>query len=191
MGNLTDQEIINKILEGGNARNDVARYLLKNWNGFAIKLANKYHLNSEQQKDVYTDAIVKFISQVDQGQFRGESKLSSYFFSILNNICVDVLRSASSNKNRPTEELQEYTLVEQKAFELIGRRDLSDKIKYVIESMGENCKNVLLDWGYFGYDMKEIAKRQNLANAESARSIKYKCMKKLKALLAQKNLKNE
>ncbi len=191
MENLTDQEIIDNILKGGKTRNEVAMYLLKNWNGFGIKLAKKYHLTSEQQKDVYTDAIVKFISQVDQGQFKGESKLSSYFFSILNNRCVDVLRSASSNKNKATQELHEYTLVERKAFELIEQKDLSDQVKLVIQQMGDNCKKVLLDWGFYGYDMTEIANRQNLSNAESARSIKYKCMKKLRALLAEKNLKNE
>ena len=191
METYTDQEIIEKIRSGGQSREAIATYLLKHWNGYAIKLSKKYHLSTEEQKDAYTDAIIKLISQIDQGQFRGESQLSSYFYSILNNICVDVLRKRTSNKNKPTEELLEYTLVEQKAFELFEQKDLSSKIRFVIESMGENCKNVLLDWGYYGYDMKEIAKRQKLSNAESARSIKYKCMKKLKALLASKNLKNE
>jgi len=183
LGKFTDQEIIKVIQSGGTPRNQMAIYLMKHWKGYGHKLSKKYHLTPTQQKDAYTDAIVKLITQVDQGNFKGESQLSSYFFSILNNLCVDVLRKASSHKNKATEPIHEWTAVEEKAFEWIGRKDLLGKIKFVIHRMGDNCKAILIDWGFGGYNMKEIAERQQLSSAESARSMKYKCMKKLKALL--------
>lgn len=164
----------------------MAIYLLKEWKGYGRKLAQKYHLTAAQEKDAYTDAIVKLITQVDQGRFKGESKLSSYFFSILNNGCVDVLRKASSNKNQATEEVHEWTAVEASAFELIGRKDLVQNLRLVIDTMGESCRAILIDWGFGGFDMKEIAERNNLSSVESARSMKYKCLKKLKTLLGKK-----
>jgi len=184
--NFTDQEIIQGIRKGGQHREQITYYLLKKWNGYNHKLAGKYHLTPTQQKDAYTDAIVKLVSQVDQGQFKGQSALSSYFYSILNNVCIDVLRNASSNKNKATEVIHEWTSVEHNAFKLIGQKDLLANIKYVIQQMGESCKNILMDWGFSGYSMKEIVERRQLASVESARSTKYKCLKKLKALLAKK-----
>ena len=160
MENYSDQEIIQRIRNGGTDRDQITVYLLTQWQGYGHKLAEKYHLNREQQKDAYTDAIVKLVSQVDQGQFKGQSALSSYFFSILNNTCVDVLRIASSNKNKSTEELHEWTKVEREAFELIGKKDLLENIRYVIEKMGDNCRAILIAWGFQGHSMKEIAKAQ-------------------------------
>ena len=184
MNDYTDQEIIEEIRKGGRDREQITYYLLKKWNGYNVKLANKYHLTPLQQKDAYTDAIVKLISQIDQGQFKGNSALSTYFYSILNNGCIDVLRSSTSNKNKPTEVLNEWTSAEHQAFDLIGKKDLLSNVKYVIGQMGESCKNVLMDWGFYGYNMKEIVERRQLASPESARSVKYKCLKKLKELLA-------
>lgn len=186
MSTYTDQQILKAIQQGGKTRDEMTRYLLKQWRGYAITVGKKYHLNPEQQKDAFTDALVKVITQIDQQQFRGDSKISSYFFSILNNRCVDVLRSATSNKNKASEELNEWTKVETKAFELIGRKDELQQIRTVMNQMGESCKNILLDWGFEGYSMKEISERRDLASPETARSMKYKCLKKLKSLLIGK-----
>ncbi len=188
MENYTDQEIIQAIRKGGKSREQITHYLLKKWNGYNHKLAAKYHLNPAHQKDAYTDAIIKLITQIDQGSFKGNSALSTYFYSIFNNVCVDVLRSSSSNKNRPTEEVHEWTSVEKEAFNWIGQKDLLTNIKYVIQEMGASCKNILLDWGFNGYTMKEIVQRRQLSSAESARSMKYKCLKKLKALLIKNDI---
>lgn len=186
MNTFTDEQILAAIKQGGQQRDQMTGYLLKQWRGYATTMGSKYHLNPEQLKDAFTDALVKLITQIDQGQFRGASKLSSYFYSILNNQCIDVLRSATSNKNKAREELNEWTKVETRAFELIGRKDELHQIKSVMNRMGKSCKNILLDWGFDGYSMKEISERHGLASTETARSMKYKCLKKLKSLLIGK-----
>jgi len=184
----SDQAITAAIRAGGRRREEMVRWLLKTWSGFGKKVGSKYHLTSIQEKDVFVDALMKLVQQIDNGTFKGSSKMSTYFYSILSNRAIDLLRFTTSNKNKSVEQLHEYTAIEEDAFELLGKKDQLRRIRYVIEGMGERCRAVLVDWGYSGYSMKEIMERHQLATVESARSTKYQCMKKLRVLLQKQKI---
>ena len=86
-----------------------------------------------------------------------------------------------------TQELKEYDAREADLLRLIDNRDEVRHINLLIQEMGDSCQKILIDWGYYGYSMEEIAQRAQLSNAESARSMKYKCLKKLRSLIQKAN----
>ena len=185
----TDSEIIEKVLAGGKGFEDVSMYLFHNMKGFLPQIKEKLNLPQQQMQDAYADALVKLIRKLKDGTFRGESKISSYFYKIFYNTAVDVSRKNASNKNMETLELLEHDARERDLLNMIDNKDEATQVVKVINTMGDLCQRILMDWGYYGYSMAEIATRSDLSNAESARSMKYKCLKKLRELLNTKMYK--
>jgi len=183
---FTDEEIIQSITAGGKRFEDMSMYLFHEFKGFIYKVNQRLHLPQNDIEDAYSDALVRFIRKIKDGSFRGESKLSSYFYSIFSNAAVDVSRKNTSHKNMATKELTEFDAKETDLLKIIDAKDHASKIIGLMDKMGSPCKQILMDWGYYGYSMDEIAQRSNLSGAESARSMKYKCLKKLKGIIANK-----
>ena len=183
---FTDQEIITKIQKGGKDFEDASMHLFHEFQGLIVTIIQKVHLSKADAQDAYADALVKLIRHIKDERFRGESKISSYFYRIFYNTSVDVFRKNTSNKNITTEELHEYNAKERDLMNMIADKDQAKHVIQVIDEMSTICKAILIDWAYYGYSMNDIAKRSNLSNPESARSMKYKCLKKLRLLLSDK-----
>jgi RNA polymerase sigma factor (sigma-70 family) len=181
-----DEEIIASLRKGGSAFEDMSMYLFHQYKGFIVKVNQRVHLKDEDIQDAYSDSLVKLIQKLKDGSFKGESKISSYFYSIFSNAAVDVSRKNTSYKNMPTKELTEFDAREKDLMSVFTAKDQAYKIIGLMDSIGAPCKQILLDWGYYGFSMEEIAQRSSLSGAESARSMKYKCLKKLKILIAEK-----
>ena len=182
----TDSEIIKKLKAGGQDFEGISVYLFEQFKGFIPTVQGKLHLPTTEVQDAYADALVKLIRHLRNDQFRGESKISSYFYKIFYNTAVDASRKNASNKNIKTTELLEFDLRERDLLDMITKKQEAQNVMLVINAMGGTCQQILIDWGYYGYSMAEIAIRGNMKNPESARSMKYKCLKKLKEILAQK-----
>jgi len=180
----SDQDIITRLRSGGRDFEEISDYLFQEYLGYIPTLKNKLFLSTPDLQDAYADALVRLITQVKTGKFKGESKLSSYFYSIFYNAAVDVSRKNTSYKNSETEELYEFTAKEKDLFKMIETDNEMGHLLMRMDQIGERCKSILLDWGYYGYSMEEIATRSELSNAESARSMKYKCLKKLKEIIS-------
>lgn len=183
---FSDDKIIEEILKGGKPFEDMSMYLFDSFKGFIPKVNQKLHLSNGEVNDAYADALVRCIRKIKDHTFKGESKLSSYFYSIFYNAAVDVSRKKTSNRNIGTVEIHEYDAKERDLMELLEISDSSKQVVNLMNVMGDPCKKILLDWGYHGYSMDEIADRSSLKNAESARSMKYKCLKKLKQIIENK-----
>lgn len=183
---LSDKELIVKLKQGGKAFEDTSMHMFNAYKGYISKLKDKLNLPQQQLQDAYADSLVKLIRQLKDGSFRGDSKISSYFYSIYYNACVDVTRKNASNKNKATLELLEFDAKEKDLMNMIEKKDQASQIISVIDKMGGVCQRILMDWAYYGYAMDEIASRSNLSSPESARSMKYKCLKKLRELLVNK-----
>lgn len=172
------------IRAGGLEFEEGSNYLFSSYLGFIPKVKSKLHLSESSMKDAYSDALIKLIRHIKQGTFRQESKMSSYFYRILYNTSVDVLRKETTNKNMATTELHEYSAVERDLLGILEANSEAEQVLLMIDKMGETCKKILIDWGYYGYKMEEVAERADLANAKSATSMKYKCLQKLRAMLS-------
>lgn len=179
----SDQSIVAAIQKGGAEREKAVYYLFDTHLGFLHKVRKKQFLSLEEAQDAYADAVVKLSSQISLGKFRGESKLSTYFYKIFYNKCVDVSRKKASNAITQVEEYPELSDPAENLLHLMDVKDEAMQVRKLMGNMGENCKNILLDWAYMGYSMEEIAQRRNLKTADSARSLKYKCLKKLREFL--------
>jgi RNA polymerase sigma factor (sigma-70 family) len=188
MGKATysDAEIVRKIKKGGQSFEEVSMYLFDSFKGFISKVNSQLHLDDVAIKDAYADALVKCIGKVKDDTYRGESKLSSYFYRIFYNKAIDISRQNLSARNLSLDEIDQSDAKERDLIELFDIKEVSKSIEELIAFLGSPCKKILIDWAYYGYSMDEIAQRCKLKNADSARSMKYKCLKKLRKSIAIK-----
>lgn len=178
-----DTKLIESIRQGGQAREYATQQILSRNIFFVRKLSKQFKLSEEVVLDAYTDALMLLLDHVNSGRFRGESKLSTYLYQILFNKCRDFLKKKSTNTielNEWTENWDGHSQSFLKNF--IEKEEVASLEKY-LDNLGEACKQILLDWGYWGYRMEEIAKRVGLENGEQAKKRKYKCLQRLRKIL--------
>jgi len=183
---FSDDELISKVKAGGKEFEDISMYMFHEFKGFIPKIKESINLSQLELQSAYSDALVKLIRKLRDGSFRGDSKVSSFFNTMFYNTAVDVSKMDASNKNKETIEQLEHDARESDLLKLIDNKDQANQVITVMKTMGDLCQRILMDWGYYRYSMQEIATRSDLSNAESARSMKYKCLKNLRELLNAK-----
>lgn len=87
---LTDKELISKIQHGDiNAFSDFVDDLKDK----AFSLTLGILKNTEEAEDSLQEAFIKTYRAIVENKFKGDSKLSTYFYTIVYNTAVDSLKS--------------------------------------------------------------------------------------------------
>ena len=150
------------------------------YRGYVGHMMRKYRIGEEQAVDAYTDALIKLRQQVVSDAFRGESKLSTFFFTIYSRKCIDSLRKSPSHAVELTDELLAVPDGRPDAEHYMIEREAYEQLLALMDELGSLCKAVLMDRYYRGItNMQEIADRNGLKNANTAGSQRYTCLKKL------------
>ena len=177
---FNDQEIISRIRSGGRAREEATTYLIEQHQAFIYQIQQKLSLDAEHAQDAFTDALMALLDHIDRSVFRGDSKLSTYFYRIFFNKSVDLLRKLTTKRYEHT--TYEIPEVPDRSLDLLQKLSLNETVGQLhglMDRIGQKCKNILLDWGFWGFNMQEIAERNELKHADSAKKQKYKCLQKL------------
>ena len=186
---MTDQEIISALQAGGARQEACLNYLFDQHKGLVGSAISRHQISEEEALDAYADAIIGFRKQVMLGKFRGESKISTYFYTIYFRRCVDLIRRRATHQ---ISQVEEYPEVEDETVnteaDLITREAFNQVMEYM-EKLGEVCRKILMYRYYYGYeDMEEIARLVEVKNANTAGSLRYRCLKQLMRIIKEAEL---
>lgn len=168
---LSDQQLIERIQKGDESALD---YLYKKYYRMMSGLIIRNNGSEQEAKDVFQDALVVFWQKALDKDFTLTSKISTYLYSI----CQNLWRKELDRKSRYTDSDKEDS--EESNFEQ------NERIKIVhecINQLGESCKQVLTLYYFDGLSMDQIADKLGLANSDTAKTRRYKCKKKLDDLI--------
>lgn len=168
---MTDQEIFEKICQGDEKALEV---LYKKYYRMMTKLVISNSGTEEEAKDIYQEALVVFWQKAVSGNLVLTSKISTYVYSI----CQNLWRKELDRKKRLSNEEKdgvEYTNYDAKERARI--------IQECINDLGDTCRNVLMYYYFDGLSMQDIADKLGFANTNTAKTKKYKCKKKLDDLV--------
>ena len=179
----SDQELMKFILAEGALKEKAANYLMDTNIHYLPKVAQKTGLNRDQALDAFTDAIIVVMENVAKGSFKGESKLSSYFYKIFFNKSVDLFRKNTTNKVDYKEVLPDPSDQEPLIANKMETQEAIKELYKYLDKIGTPCKQILIDWGFWGYSMTEIAERTGLVSSVQAKDRKYQCLKKLRKMM--------
>ena len=168
---MTDQDIFERICQGDEK---ALEELYKKYYRMMTKMVISNSGTEEEAKDIYQEALVVFWQKAVSGNLVLTSKISTYVYSI----CQNLWRKELDRKKRLSNEEKdgvEYTDLDSK--------ERAKIIQECINDLGDTCRNVLMYYYFDGLSMQDIADKLGFANTNTAKTKKYKCKKKLDDLV--------
>lgn len=143
----------------------------------------KHNNGSEAEaEDIFQESLVAFYENIRNKRFRGKSSIKTYLYATVRNTWYTYLK-----KNRNTVKLEnpeEDIIVNEQDTKY--DKELTEKVEELMDRIGETCKMVLRYYYYDKLSMREIRDRMDFVSEKSAKSQKYKCLKKLIELIDSK-----
>jgi RNA polymerase sigma factor (sigma-70 family) len=169
--NMNEKEIFERICKGDEKALEL---LYQKYYRMMTKLVITNSGTEEEARDVYQDALIVFWQKATSGNLVLTSKMSTYIYSI----CQNLWRKELDRKKRLSNEEKDT------AVHLDTDSNEREKIlAKCIDQLGETCKRVLMLYYFEEMSMQDIADKLGFANTDTAKTKKYKCKKKLDELV--------
>jgi RNA polymerase sigma factor (sigma-70 family) len=171
------QNIIQEIKSGND---DILNSLYEQYrNEFIAFSAKNFNTQNEQSKDAFQEAILDFYQNIITGKLLElTSSAKTYLFQIGRNKVLNILK-----KEQRLIYLEDLQLIKGQEYESFVEEDevafTQEQIQSIISEMAADCQKVLKLYYFNEYDMESIAVEMNYKNANTAKSKKSLCMKKL------------
>ena len=176
---MSDSEVFEKIKSGDEKALGV---LYKKYYRMMTHMVLSNNGTEQEAKDIYQEALVVFWQKSVSGKLVLTSKISTYIYSI----CQNLWRKELERKKRLSNE--EKDSVEYQDFE---EKEKAKIIRDCVNQMDETCRKVLMYYYFDGLSMQDIADKLGFANTDTAKTKKYKCKKKLDEFVKTKFLKSD
>ena len=140
----------------------------------------------DHAKDVYQEAFISVWNNVKNNSFvpQNETALQGYLYQIARNKWMDVLRSSQFKK---TKLIQHELSVLDKRIDSHDDEDqdiFNQKLQQTMDAfktLGNPCKQLLTHFYFEKISLRDIANKLSIEE-NTARTKKYRCMEKLRAL---------
>lgn len=164
---MKDSEILERIKTGDEAALD---FLYKKNYRMMVKMIIKNNGSEEEAKDVYQEALIVLWQKVLTSDFVLTSKISTYLYSICQNLWRKELERKSRLSNEESDKGEIFDIDKKERIEIINQ---------CIRDLGDTCRNILTYYYFDKLSMNDIAEKMGFANSDTAKTKKYKCKKEL------------
>lgn len=168
---MNEKEIFERICKGDEK---ALEFLYQKYYRMMTKLVISNSGTEEEARDVYQDALIVFWQKATSGNLVLTSKMSTYIYSI----CQNLWRKELDRKKRLSNEEKDAAVTLD--------TDTAEREKIMarcIDQLGDTCKKVLMYYYFEEMSMQDIADKLGFANTDTAKTKKYKCKKKLDELV--------
>ena len=183
---MSDTEIIQAILNGGEKESNAFQYLYydQKFRSKAEKTVRKYQkLRLEKWEDIFHDGLIKLATNIKLGKYRSDSEMVNYFGGICKNLCREKIRKENKEAEFPELGLPPEKVEDlQTPLDLMYSEDLKNTLRDAIQQTGDNCREILKNWA-LSFSSVEIAEKQGLKNEQTARTYVNRCKTKLREYL--------
>ena len=168
---MNEKDLFERIQQGDEK---ALEFIYKKYYRMMTKLVITNSGTEEEARDVYQDALVVFWQKARSGNLVLTSKMSTYIYSICQNLWRKELdrKKRLSNEEKDSGELMDMDSPEREKI-----------IAKCLEQLGETCRKVLMFYYFDEMSMQEIADKLGFANTDTAKTKKYKCKQKLDELV--------
>lgn len=159
---LDELELIQKIKHGNT---DAFSQLVKMYEKKAFNFAYRMLSDQQEAEDATQEAFLRTFNKIDT--FCGNSSFSTWFFTILNNICLDILRKRSRtisaiSINQSTDDEGEFELqVEDDSpgpYEQLQKKTAQEILEAGIELLSDEHRAVIIMRDINGMEYEDIGK---------------------------------
>lgn len=164
---MEDKEILDRIRRGDESALD---WLYRKHYKMMLKMVVKNSGSEEEARDVFQDALIVFWEKVMADKLVLTSKISTFLYSI----CLNLWRKELDRKARISGEI-----IDRAETWDPDRKERISIMNQCIESLNEGCRQILMYYYFDRFSMAEIAEKMGFANADTAKTKKYKCKQEL------------
>ena len=168
---MNEKELFERIRSGDEK---ALEFLYKKYYRMMTKMVITNSGTEEEARDIYQDALIVFWQKATSGNLVMTSKISTYIYSI----CQNLWRKELDRKKRLSNETNDTPVSMD-----TDSKEREQIIARCINQLGETCKKVLMYYYFEEMSMQDIAERLGFANTDTAKTKKYKCKKKLDELI--------
>ncbi|MCS6824769.1 MAG: sigma-70 family RNA polymerase sigma factor [Cytophagaceae bacterium] len=165
---MSDEEVIARIKKGDERALD---YLYKKNYKMMINMIIKNNGTEDEAKDIYQESLIVLWQKVISDDFVLSSKLSTYLYSI----CQNLWRKELDRKSKHTGEDE----INKSEINDLDKTERINIINKCINELGETCKAILTYYYFDNLSMSDIAEKMGFANSDTAKTKKYKCKQEL------------
>jgi RNA polymerase sigma factor (sigma-70 family) len=183
---LTDELLIQLISKGGPDEDEAIRALYVQYFDGLCKQVVFNGGRDEDGQDIFQETVIAFLHSVKQGRFRGEASIKTYLYAMNRNIWRNEMRSRDRSSLREKNDEGMERKEEFSGAKGLEKKQVSQQLVGLLETLGENCKQILMQFYYEGRSMKEIVATTTYENEQVVRNKKSKCLKKLADMLRER-----
>ncbi|QNL48856.1 sigma-70 family RNA polymerase sigma factor [Olivibacter sp. SDN3] len=171
--------------------NDIITGILKGKKGSLEKLyeinfpvVTRMILNNggdiDDAKDVFQEAVIILYDKVTCGDFKLNSKLKTYVYSVSRNLWLKKLTRKGVFTN--IKDYEERMVVDDDLEKHHEKDQQFTLMENALVRLGEPCKTIIEDFYIHNLSMQEICEKFGYTNTDNAKNQKYKCLQRLKKL---------
>ncbi|MFK7834565.1 MAG: RNA polymerase sigma factor [Winogradskyella sp.] len=165
------------------SKNNSFEVLYKNYKDEFIGFARKFSLKDDQIIDIYQDTFLSFYENLLNGKLTEfTSSIKTYLFSIGKFKIYEYLRANSKLKIIDTPINAEIT-IEDLSLENEVLSEQEQLVKTNFKKLGKACQEILELFYLKGKTLADIKGEKKYENTDVVKSLKSRCLKKLKQLV--------
>lgn len=159
---MDEKELVEKIKKGNT---DAFSELVKKYEKKALNFSYRMLSDTHLAEDVTQEAFLKVLQKIDT--FRGNAPFSAWFYTILNNLCLDVLRKKSrtpevisitkENTNSDEYELQ-LEDTSPGPYESLQNKEIKNVLEDAIKKLTPEHRAIIILRDIEGLEYDQIAK---------------------------------
>ncbi len=174
---MKDKEVLERIGRGDESALD---FLYTKYYKIALKIVLKNSGSEIEAQDIFQETVIVFWKKALSSDFVLTSKISTYLYSICNNLWLKELNRKKRTTSDENIEIKDESKLSHDQIEQIKI------IRECVASLSSVCQKVLSHYYFDGMSMKQVAEILGFANADTAKTKKYKCKKELDKVVLNK-----
>ena len=164
---MEEKQLIKKIKSGDM---DAFSRLVGIYEKKAINFARRMLSDTSEAEDAAQEAFLKVFDKIHT--FRAESSFSTWFFTVLNNICLDILRKRSRRAdtvsiNQTSDNGEEYELpIEDTAdgpYESLQKTEVKRLFEEALVKLSDEHRSIIIMRDINNFEYEEIARILNIS----------------------------
>lgn len=180
--NCKDLDYAAQIKAGGIAENEAITCLIRQYRAKVENYIIRNQGSREEAEDIFMEGITETILKIKKGDFRGESAVPTFLFSICRFIWYNELRKRDVRR-KYLDSLWDEMFIDMHVESRIMNEDQRVTIMELFREIHENCKKIF-DMRLEGYPFDEIAGKLSKTK-EAAMMEASRCRSKLKKMIKQ------
>lgn len=166
----------------------ISAYYCRQRESFMNAIGKHFHItNKDMLTDIFQEAFVRFWRNIKEEKLTEVNlagSLAGYLYKIGEYVAQETFRREGKSFAVDLEN-ERIPHIDPVGMEIVRGVDDEQKVKILrtVTNMGEPCSTLLLEFYWDRRSWESIAFDHNYKDANSAKTQKYKCIQKLKALL--------